>query len=250
VFIQSPYQDLESTIKFGKDLATRFSTEGRSLEFEKIMEPLFTHGKKKRYVGRIVWPTEELLIRGYEIRRTDSFDLQSETLMTVFEQILAGRTDEAVRIARQTVADTAAGKVPVEKLVVSRSCKPFNQYKDPDSQATVQTAKKQMAMGYEFVPGMKVSWIVTDSRKTPQVVEPYVSGRQFTTTPDWRYYAERIAQTIARATEIFGWDEKSLMMGSQQFTLFDQSFDKTSKREKEKDVVKKTDKKLSLEDFM
>jgi DNA polymerase I len=107
-----------------------------------------------------------------------------------------------------------------------------------------------MAMGYEFVPGMKVSWIVTDSRKTPQVVEPYVSGRQFTTTPDWRYYAERIAQTIARATEIFGWDEKSLMMGSQQFTLFDQSFDKTSKREKEKDVVKKTDKKLSLEDFM
>jgi DNA polymerase I len=250
VFIQSPYQDLESTIKFGKDLATRFSTEGRSLEFEKIMEPLFTHGKKKRYVGRIVWPTEELLIRGYEIRRTDSFDLQSETLMTVFEQILAGRTDEAVKIARQTVADTAAGKVAVEKLVISRSCKPFNQYKDQDSQATVQTAKKLMAMGYEFVPGMKVSWIVTDSRRTPQVVEPYVSGRQVISTPDWRYYAERIAQTIARATEIFGWDEKSLMMGSQQFTLFDQSFDKTSKKEKEKDVVKKTDKKLSLEDFM
>lgn len=250
VFIQSPYQDLESTTKFGKDLAIRFSTEGRSLEFEKIMEPLFTHGKKKRYVGRVVWPAEELLIRGYEIRRTDSFDLQSETLMTVFEQILAEKTDEAVKIARQTVADAAAGKVPVEKLVISRSCKPFNQYKDPDSQATVQTAKKLMAMGYEFVPGMKVSWIVTDSRKTPQVVEPYVSGRQFTSTPDWRYYAERIAQTIARATEIFGWDEKSLMMGSQQFTLFDQSFDKAEKKDKAKAVVKKTDKKLSLEDFM
>lgn len=250
IFVQSPHLELESTIKFGKDLATRFSSEGRSLEFEKIMEPLFTHGKKKRYVGRIVWPTQELLIRGYEIRRTDSFDLQSDTLMTVFEQILAGRTDEAVKLARQTVADTAAGNVPAEKLVISRSCKAFNQYKDADSQATVQTAKKLTEMGYDFVPGMKVSWIVIDSRKTPQVVEPFVSGRQFTATPDWRYYAERIAQTIARATEIFGWDEKSLMMGSQQFTLFDQSFDKPSKKEKEKDVIKKTDKKLNLEDFM
>jgi len=105
-------------------------------------------------------------------------------------------------------------------------------------------------MGYEFFPGMKVSWIVTDSRKTPQVVEPYVSGRQFTSIPDWRYYAERIAQTIARATEIFGWDEKSLMTGSQQFTLFDQSFDKIEKKDRAKGVVKKTDKKLSLEDFM
>lgn len=250
IFVQSPFQDLESTVGFGKDLAARFSGEGTSLEFEKIMEPLFTHGKKKRYVGRVVWPTQELLIRGYEIRRTDSFDLQSETLMAVFEQILAGRTDEAVKIARQTVADTAAGKVPVEKLVISRSCKAFNQYKDEDTQATVQTAKKLMGMGYEFVPGMKVSWIVTDSRKTPQVVEPFVSGREFTATPDWKYYSERIAQTIARATEVFGWDEKSLMMGSQQFTLFDQSFERNERKEREKSVIKKTDKKLSLEDFM
>jgi len=250
IFVQSPYQTLEETIKFGQEIATRFSNEGRLLEFEKIIEPLFTHGKKKRYVGRVIWPNEEILIRGYEVRRTDSFDLQSEVLMRVFEQILDGKTEEAVKVARQAVADTLAGKVPIEKLVISRSCKPFNQYKDPDSQATVQTAKKLMALGYEFVPGMKVSWIVTDSRKTPQEVEPYISGKRFSGTPDWRYYAERLAQTVARATEVFGWDERSLMMGSQQFTLFDESFEKTRREEREKQQPKKTQRKLSLEDFM
>ncbi len=250
IFIQSPHQTLSETVAFGKELATRFSNEGRMLEFEKIVEPLFTHGKKKRYVGRVVWPKEELLIRGYEVRRTDSFDLQSEVLMQVFEHILASQTEEAVKIARKAVADTMAGQMPVEKLVISRSCKPFNQYKDQDTQATVQTAKKLMDLGYEFVPGMKVSWIVTDSRRTPQQVEPFVSGRRFEASPDWKYYAERLAQTIARATEVFGWDEKSLMMGSQQFTLFDDTFEKGRRKEKDRFEVKKTEKKLNLDDFM
>ena len=48
--------DLKGSIQFGTELADRFSKEGGSLEFEKIMEPLFSHGKKKRYVGRMVWP--------------------------------------------------------------------------------------------------------------------------------------------------------------------------------------------------
>ncbi|MEM2943558.1 MAG: DNA polymerase domain-containing protein [Methanomassiliicoccales archaeon] len=250
IFIQSPYENLEDTKRFGYEIATRFSGEGRSLEFEKIVEPLFTHGKKKRYVGRVIWPSQEILIRGYEVRRTDSFDLQSEVLMQVFEKILDGKTEDAVRVARQAVADTLAGRVAVEKLVISRSCKAFNQYKDPDSQATVQTARKLMAMGYEFVPGMKVSWIVTDSRRTPQTVEPFISGKRFNATPDWRYYAERLAQTVARATEVFGWDEQSLMLGSQQFTLFDHSFGEEKSRKNAMQSARKTQKKLSLEDFM
>ena len=64
--------------KFGRDLAERFSREGGQLEFEKICEPLFSHGKKKRYVGRMVWPQGRAPDPGYETRRTDAFDLQSE----------------------------------------------------------------------------------------------------------------------------------------------------------------------------
>ena len=245
----------QGSIEFGTGLAERFSKEGGSLEFEKIMEPLFSHGKKKRYVGRMVWPKEELVIRGYEIRRTDSFELQSEALMAVFDKIMDEKTDEAVKIAKQYVQDTLACKVPIEKLVISKGCRPFNQYAKPDSQLTVQVAKKLMASGEQFVPGMKVSWIVTNSKRSPQEAEPYVSGRKFVGQPDCRYYAERIAQSLGRATEVFGWDDKSLMAGNQQMNLLNAAFTDTEERKPsplqaaKRAEVKKTDKKLTLDDF-
>jgi DNA polymerase I len=197
-------------------------------------------------------------VRGYETRRTDAFDLQSDLLMEVFEQILNEKPEEAVKIARKWVGDIMQGKVPVEKLVISRSVKDFKSYSDPKRLAHVQAAEKLMALGYEFVPGMKVSWIVTNSCKTPQEIEPYISGKKFECTPDWKYYAGRVAQTIARATENFGWSEKDLLTGSQQSGLFSGAFndDKATKLECEspkpapKNEVKKTDKRLCLEDFM
>jgi DNA polymerase I len=250
LFLQSPHEDLDQTVDFGGRMASRFSKEGALLEFEKVLEPLFSHGKKKRYVGKVVWPEEQLLIRGYEVRRTDSFDLQSEVLMEVFKKILEGETEEAVSLARQRVKDTMEGEIPVEKLVISRTVKQFSYYKDPNTQVNVQAAKKLMDMGYEFIPGMKVSWVVINSKKTPQEIEPYISGREFKSSPDYKYYAERLAQTVARATEVFGWDEKSLMMGSQQVTLFDQTFGNDRKHKKKVEGRPKiTSNSKTLEDF-
>ncbi len=262
VFIESPYENVAETVEFGKEVAERFSREGGQLEFEKVLDPLFSHGKKKRYVGRVVWPRrlDELLIRGYETRRTDSFDLQTELLTEVFEKVLDERPEEAVKIARKRISETMEGKVPIEKLVISRGVKNFNEYDDPDRLAHVQAAKKLMALGYEFVPGMKVSWIVTNSKRTPQEVQPYISGIAFEGVPDWKYYATRLAQSVARATENFGWTERDLLAGSQQVDLFSGAFSgeessikgeqgKEQPKEK-KDGVKKTEKKVSLQDFM
>jgi DNA polymerase I len=75
--------------------------------------------------------------------------------------------------------------------------------------------------GYDVIPGMKVAWIVTDARKTPQAIEPWVDGRPFTATPDYAYYAERVAQTLARVTEVFQWDSAALLRGSYQRRLLD-----------------------------
>jgi DNA polymerase I len=262
VFVRSPEANLDGAVKFGKDVAERFSREGGQLEFEKVLDPLFSHGKKKRYVGRVVWPRrlDELLIRGYETRRTDSFDLQTELLMEVFEKVLDERPEEAVKIARKRISETVDGKVPVEKLVISRGVKNFNEYDDPDRLAHVQAAKKLMVLGYEFVPGMKVSWIVTNSKRTPQEVQPYISGIAFEGAPDWKYYATRLAQSVARATENFGWTERDLLAGSQQVDLFSNAFsgeessikgDRGTEQPKgKKDGVKKTEKKVNLQDFM
>ena len=120
-------------------------------------------------------------------------------------------------------------------------------YVTPDALPNVQAARKLKEWGYEVVPGMKVSWIVTDAKRSPQRIHPYVSGREFDGTPDWNYYARRLAHTLAYVTEVFGWDDKSLLAGSQQVTLFRDEFD--SKR-RDETRVKKTEKKLTLKDFM
>lgn len=222
IFFQSPYSNLEDSKKFGFEMVDKYSGGDVNLEFEKIFHSMFTHGKKKRYVGKIIWPEEKTLIRGYEIRRTDSFDILSETMQDTFDMILDGDIDGAMRLCRNNVRDVSKGRVSIDKLIISKGCKAFNQYVSPDTQSSVQTAKKLMALGYEFVPGMKVSWIVTNSKKTPIEVEPYMSGREFTHVPDWAYYAERMARSLSRITEVYSITEKDLLSGTLQTKLFEE----------------------------
>ena len=251
VFMQSPAHDLEGSVEFGTRMAERFSRDGGTLEFEKILEPMFTHGMKKRYVGKVVWPqaSDELLVRGYEIRRSDSFDLQSDMLSKLFGKILEERNDEALALVRSTIQDVLAGRVEPSELVISRTCKGLDAYENPDRMANVQAARKLMEMGYDFIPGMKISWIVTDGTSTPQKVEPYISGVEFAAKPDYRYYASRLAQMASRITEVFGWSEKDLMMGSQQATLFSGAFKESEGVQRKADPPKPKAKVKSLDDF-
>jgi len=265
VFVLSPYHNLEQAVKFGTEQAERFSQGAKVLEFEKLVEPLFSHGKKKRYVGRIIWPEkqEELLVRGYEIRRSDSFDLQSRMLTELFEKVLDEDKDGALALVKNTVKNTLQGNVKPDDLVISRSCKGLDAYENPERMANVQAAKKMIQMGYNFIPGMKISWIVTDAKSAPQQVEPYISGVPFTSTPDYKYYAGRLAQMASRITEVYGWTEDDLLRGSQQTTLFSGGFSSRASAPKAtqpkpepkpadlvpKEEPQKPKKKPSLDDF-
>jgi DNA polymerase I len=170
--------------------------------------------------------------------------------------ILDKDIDGAVKFARDSVLSVKAGQVPpeflpeegdpVEPLVISRTVREETRYANPESMANVQAANKLKAMGEEVMPGMKVSWVVVDARRSPMEVEPYISGRPFTRIPDWDYYARRIAQTLSYVTEIYGWDEKALYLGTQQATLFHENFAEKPR----KAAPVRTDKKLTLEDFL
>jgi DNA polymerase I len=249
------HRDLEGGARFGRAKAEEFSKGGATLEFQGIYEPMFSHGAKKRYVARCIWPKEDTVVRGYEIRRTDSFDLLSESLATVFDHVLAGRIEEAKQYAKTIVSDTKCGRVPLEKLVISRTVQGMDEegrgtvYKNPDSMANVATARKLKVMGYEFVPGMKVSWIVTDAQKTPQAVEPFIDGRQFEFRPDWKYYARRLAVSLARATESFGLDERALLTGQKGLDSFGCEDMKCEQR-KPKQGNEKAGRARSLDEYM
>ena len=207
IFIESGANTDSEAVRFGAELSERISREeGVTVEFEKVMDPLFSHGAKKRYAGRIVYPESqkgEILVRGYEVRRTDSFDLQSEALSKVFDLVLSRNIEGAVEYKRDIVERIRRGdpSIEVEKLVISRTVKDFKSYKEEKSLANVRVAKMLMERGETFIPGMKVSWIVTNSRKTPQEVEPYIDGVPFQGKPDWEYYARRVEETLDRVLE-------------------------------------------------
>ena len=258
IFLESPYKDRERSIEFGRKIADRFTTAAATMEMERVFRTFFSHGKKKRYAAKAVWPVdEELIVRGYEIRRTDAFNLQSEAQRRVFNGVLDNDIEGSVRLAKELVADIRAGRIPqdmipegadpLEPLVISRTVAEDSRYVNPDSMSNVLAARKMKELGYEVVPGMKVSWIVVDAKKSPMHVEPWISGRPFEYKPDWEYYARRLAQTLAYVTEVYGWDERALLMGTVQADLFHENFEE----EKPKKVdFRKTDKNLTLEDFL
>ncbi|HKN07255.1 MAG TPA: DNA polymerase domain-containing protein [Thermoplasmata archaeon] len=221
VFVRSPVASLEGAREFGERVAKRFTHEGVTFEFQSVFESFFSHGVKKRYVGRTAWPVEDLVVRGYETRRTDAFDFQSAALLEVFDLVLRGDTDGAVRRARELVQSVRNREVPVERLVIARTVRAESEYNEStrESLPFLRVFKQLRSEGYDVIPGMRVAWIVTDSRKTPQEIEPWVEGRPFTKEADWEYYADRVAQTLARVTEVFDWDAAALLRGSHQRRL-------------------------------
>jgi DNA polymerase I len=221
VFVRSPVASLDGSRAFGEAIARRFTHEGVTFEFQSVFEAFFSHGAKKRYVGKTVWPREELIIRGYESRRTDAFDFQSEALNEVFDHVLKGDTDGAVHRSRELVQAVRERQVPVERLVIARSVRAESEYNAStrDALPFLRVFRQLQKEGYDVIPGMKVAWIVTNSRVSPQDVEPWIEGRPFLKEPDWEYYADRVAQTLARVTEVFDWDAAALLRGSHQRRL-------------------------------
>ncbi len=225
VFVRSPDPTLEGTRIFGESIAKRFSRENVTFEFQSVYRSFFSHGAKKRYVGRQAWPKDEVVVRGYETRRTDAFDFQSQALLEVFDLVLAGDIEGLKRRATELVQQVLDHQVPTAQLVIARSVRAEEEYNEStrESLPFLRVFRQLKEEGYDVIPGMKVAWVVTNSRRSPQEVEPWVDGRPFLKEPDYAYYADRVAQTLARVTEVFGWDATALLKGtrSTQRTLVD-----------------------------
>ena len=222
VFFRSPHTNLEETIDFGQKIAERYSVGAKQLEFEKILQPFFSHGVKKRYVGKQIWPKEGMLIRGYETRRTDSFPVQVWALKDVFAKLMDQDVDDALETARDWVAKVSNGEIEKQHYVISKTVNLKRKYVNEDNQAHLQAYKKYIETGRPFVSGMKVSFIVTNAKVSPMEVEPFIPDEECP-EPDYDYYVDRIAKSLSRVTDVFEWDAKALKKGKQepkQQTLF------------------------------
>jgi DNA polymerase I len=222
VFFRSPHSNLEETIDFGQKIAERYSVGAKQLEFEKILQPFFSHGVKKRYVGKQIWPKEGMLIRGYETRRTDSFPVQVWALKDVFAKLMDLDVDDALETARDWVTKVSNGEIEKQHYVISKTVNLKRKYVNEDNQAHLQAYKKYIETGRPFVSGMKVSFIVTNAKVSPMEVEPFIPDEECP-EPDYDYYVDRIAKSLSRVTDVFEWNAKALKKGKQepkQQTLF------------------------------
>ena len=222
----------QSMLDFGLELAERYSKDSAILEYEKGLSVFFSHGAKKRYVGQVVWPNEEMLIRGYETQRTDSFSYLTKTMKQLFTFALADEGEELVKCALDRVKALKENKVDATELILAKSCKGrvnkdgsidfTKNYAKPDSMAQVRVAKARIALGLGFTSGMKVSYVVTDASVSPMTVKPWLESEENggITEYDGRFYAERLAAALGRITEAFGWNAKELIAGNKQTSLF------------------------------
>ena len=222
----------QSMLDFGLEIAERYSKDSAILEYEKGLSVFFSHGAKKRYVGQVVWPNEEMLIRGYETQRTDSFSYLTKTMKQLFTFALADEGEELVKCALDRVKALKDNKVDATELILAKSCKgrvnkdgsvDFSKnYAKPDSMAQVRVARARIALGLGFTSGMKVSYVVTDASVSPMTVKPWLETEEDggITGYDGRFYAERLAAALGRITEAFGWNAKELIAGNKQTSLF------------------------------
>jgi DNA polymerase elongation subunit (family B) len=126
------------------------------------------------------------------------------------------------------------GDVAPSQLVISRSCKgrwdskknewDFDSvYANPDGLPYVRAAKQRIAAGLQFTPGMKVGYIVTkpDDGDKKLGVKAWLVDEIGGEPPDYdrEYYAGRLAKSLGRVTDAFGWDEKNLLKGTRQDSL-------------------------------
>ena len=214
----SVFVDLNGDDPF--EVAKELSKEGLEMEVEKILTTFFTHGAKKRYAAMVKWPKESFYVIGYELKRGDSFKLQREGLESVLRIILDGDPDQAFRYVSSIVKKIRNGNIDLEDLIITKNVRNPRDYKNPDSMPGVQAAMKLKARGFPWLSGTKVSWIVTNAKKSPQEVEPYVENSEMNIRPDLDYYSARLIKTISDIAKVFEWDDIGISSGTKQLKLF------------------------------
>ena len=235
---QEQYQAaLDGMVSFGQEVAQRFSKASAVLEFERGLSVFFSHGAKKRYIGQVVWPTQEMLVRGYETQRTDSFAYLTSTMKEIFSYALADQGEALVEYALKRVQALKNKQVDAKELILAKSCKgkivrtPVKEvgdvdftkdYANPDSMAQVRVARQRIESGLGFTSGMKVSYVVVNATHRPMTVVPWFEAEEDggVSGYDGQFYAERLATAVGRITEVFGWKAKDLYAGNRQATLF------------------------------
>lgn len=237
VMIKLNITDIEEAFKIGSELANTINSNLDGflrLKIENVFKSLIILAKK-RYAG---WSFEkigdtwknEMMMKGIETVRRDWCDIVGETLNNVLDIILKEQdTKKAVSYLKDVVQQLQDGKIPVEKLVITKGIsKRLEDYKG--IQPHVELVKKMRKRDISTAPGVgdrigfvivKGLQLVSERAEDPEYV------KQHGLKVDSKYYLEnQILPPLERVFEAVGVD-RSEIVGIGKQMLLSKSFFKS-----------------------
>jgi DNA polymerase delta subunit 1 len=155
---------------------TKLFKAPNDLELEKVYCPYFLYSKK-RYAAKMyeknkagVIAFKKIDVKGLQVVRRDSCPYVRETLKSLLGMILESDDPRPViQFARQASADLVAGKVLMEKLMMSKQL--ASDYKVAMPHVAVRDKIKTRAPGSEPQQGDRVQFVVALAPKNGKLVE-------------------------------------------------------------------------------
>ena len=177
---------------------TKLFKAPNDLELEKVYCPYFLYSKKryaaKMWEGKIrpdgttVVAFKKVDIKGLQVVRRDSCPFVRETLKRLLDMMLESSDPRPViAFARQASDELSSGKVPVEKLLMSKQL--GSAYKVPMPHVTVRNKIRARAPGSEPQQGDRVQFVVVKGPgKLYEKAEDPAWVREQNVPLDYNYY--------------------------------------------------------------
>ena len=177
---------------------TKLFKAPNDLELEKVYCPYFLYSKKRyaakmwegrtRPDGSVTCMFKKVDIKGLQVVRRDSCPFVRETLKTLLDMMLESSDPRPViTFARQASEQLSTGKVPVEKLMMSKQL--GADYKVPMPHVSVRNKIRARAPGSEPQQGDRVAFVVVGGPgKLYEKAEDPVWAKEHAVPLDYQYY--------------------------------------------------------------
>jgi DNA polymerase delta subunit 1 len=173
---------------------TKLFKAPNDLELEKVYCPYFLYSKKryaakmyeKNKVGAIAF--KKIDVKGLQVVRRDSCPFVRETLKKLLEMVLeSSDPNPVITAAREAAKTLIQGKVPIEKLLMSKQL--AAEYKVPQPHVAVRDKVRARAPGSEPQQGDRVAFVIVkgDGRMYEKAEDP-AWVREKNVPLDFQYY--------------------------------------------------------------
>ncbi|MBI3413300.1 MAG: DNA polymerase elongation subunit [Candidatus Aenigmarchaeota archaeon] len=232
IMIKIPEKDLDAGWEKGTEIMTRINSElsgAMQMEFEKLFKSFLILTKKRYAAWKFVkenglWK-EKTEMKGIETVRRDWCELVSETMNKTIEIILKrGDTKEALNYFNGVMKDLTENKIPIEKLVITKSIT-----KSPSSYAGVQPhielVKKMQKRNSQDAPGVgdRVGYVIIKGNQllSKRTEDPdYVKEKRLEIDPVY-YVENQLLPPIERIFIALGFTKSELLGKGRQASLME-----------------------------